>query len=31
MDACPDRRRLAFFLDVVAAISDEGPSMAVTG
>ena len=29
MYADPDRRRLAFFLDVVAAISDEGPGMAV--
>ena len=28
MYAGPDRRSLAFFLDVVAAISDEGPSMA---
>jgi hypothetical protein len=25
----PNRRRLAFFLDVVAAISDEGPGMAI--
>jgi hypothetical protein len=29
MDACPDCCRLAFFLDVVAAISDEGPGMAI--
>jgi hypothetical protein len=29
MYAGPHRRRFAFFLDVVAAISDEGPSMAI--
>ena len=29
MDAGPHRCRLAFFLDVVAAISDEGPGMAI--
>ena len=29
VNAGPDRRSLAFFLDVVAAISDKGPSMAV--
>ena len=27
--AGPHRRRLAFFLDIVAAISDEGPGMAI--
>jgi hypothetical protein len=29
MDAGPHRRRLAFFLDVVAAMSNEGPGMAI--
>jgi predicted alpha/beta hydrolase len=29
MDASPHRCSFAFFLDVVAAISDEGPSMAI--
>ena len=29
MDSGPHRCRLAFFLDVVAAISDEGPGMAI--
>ena len=29
MYAGPDRRSFAFFLDVVAAISDEGPGMAI--
>ena len=29
VDAGPHRCRLAFFLDVVAAISDEGPGMAI--
>ena len=29
MDAGPHCRSFAFFLDVVAAISDEGPSMAI--
>jgi hypothetical protein len=29
MYAGPNRSRFAFFLDVVAAISDEGPSMAI--
>ena len=30
MDAGPHRRRFAFLLDVVAAISDEGPGMAIS-
>ena len=29
MYSCPHCRCLAFFLDVVAAVSDEGPSMAI--
>jgi hypothetical protein len=29
MDACPDCRRLALLIDVVAAISDKGPGMAI--
>ena len=29
MNAGPNRRCLAFFLDIVAAISDEGPGVAI--
>ena len=30
MDASSDRCRLAFLINIVAAISDEGPSMAIS-